>query len=58
VTRRVESLLADLTEAIDAAAELVSLGKYVGTPNAHCAWQVRRSSAAWAISQRSCQMRL
>lgn len=41
MTRGVDELLADLAEAVDAAAELVNLGKERWTRSAPCASQAR-----------------
>jgi uncharacterized protein with HEPN domain len=47
VTRGVDDLLADLAEAADAAAELVSLGKRRWDTERPLRWRARPSSADW-----------
>jgi len=56
VRRGFEALLSDLAEAVDAAAELVALGKDRWDTERPLRWLGRPSSGGSATSQRSSRM--
>jgi hypothetical protein len=57
VTRGADDLLADLAEAVDAAAELVNLGKLRWDSERPLRLAGEAVIGAWATSPPSCQMR-